>query len=395
MADYKIKVNKKHGGKEFKAPFRFIGKVSKISKKNQETDSYEELSYYEEKMTRSANPKPRRVLQFNIETALSNKLKVEVAGMEQKFVFAYSMKHKKTIKIDWSVRFEKDKWTDLNGKIQDIDSTYHLIDSPWDKAQEFSEYIKDDVWVEVRGEYEFEAILGEEREVEFRKRTITSVRPIIDGKLIDEEGKPLPIKVNNKEIDYVMDFNSPNFIEVNSFNMQLGIKSTYQDETTGDTKINAVFLKNGKERSEPMDVELIVYQTEAGEGKKSMADAFASLNTYDFIEVTGQDNNRATYAYVDIVEELPSDDPFNDVDDSQKETRQERVVNGDKKGLEVISYVQGSIMRELLTEEEFRKTATLTNDNPFSESLPSDDPFNQTANPSEDPFAKNNNNPFA
>lgn len=392
MADYKIKVNKTHKGKEFKAPFRFIGKVSKFSKKDQETESWEELPYYEEKMTRSVNPKPRRVLQFNIETALSNKLKVEIAGMEQKFVYAYSRTNKNTAKIDWNVRFDKDKWVDLNGKIQNIDDTYHLIDSPWDKAESLSALIKDDVWVEVRGEYEFESISGDERDIEFRKRTISSVRPIVDGKFIADDGKPLPIKVNNKEIEYVMDLKSPDFIEVNSFNMQIGIKSTYQDEATGDTKVNAVFLKNAKERSEPMDVELIVYQKEVEKGK-SMADAFASLNTYDFIEVTGQDNNRATFAYVDIVEDIPSDDPFADVDDTQKVTRQERVTNGDKKGLEVISYVQGSIMRELLTEEEFRKTAALTSDDPFSNTNKSDDPFSQVE---DDPFATDkSDDPFA
>ncbi|MET3209737.1 UNVERIFIED_CONTAM: hypothetical protein ABIC26_002684 [Paenibacillus sp. PvR008] len=394
MADYKIKVNKKHGGKEFKNHFRFIGKVSQVSKKNQETDSWDKLPYFEEKLTRSEKPKPRRVLQFNIETALSNNLKVEIAGMEQQFVYAYSKKHNQTTKLDWNVRFDKEKWKDLNGKTKEIDETYHLIDAPWDKAKELSEYIQDDAWVEVKGVYEFEAISGDNGNVEFKKRTITSISPIVDGQIIDEDGNPTPIKVDKKVINYVQDLKSSEFIEVNSFSMQLGIKSTYQDETTGDTKINGVFLKNGKERSEPMDVELIVYQAEAAEGKVSMANAFASLNTYDFIEVTGQDNQRATYAYVDIVEELPADDPFNDVDDSQKETRQERVVNGDKKGLEVISYVQGSIMRELLTEEEFKKTTTLTNDSPFGNSV-NDDPFSQTSGSPVDPFATNNDDPFA
>lgn len=52
-------------------------------------------------------------------------------------------------------------------------------------------------------------------------------------------------------------------------------------------------------------------------------------------------------------------------------------------------------MRELLTEEEFKKSAVLTNENPFSGSVASDDPFNQTANPSDDPFTANNDDPFA
>ncbi|MBX4152238.1 hypothetical protein [Paenibacillus lautus] len=389
MADYKIKVNKNHGGKEFKGSFRFIGKVGQVSKKNQQTDSWDKVPYYQEKMTKSDNPKPRRSLQFNIETAFSNNLKVEVAGMEQKYVYAYSRKHNKTVKLDWNVRFEKDKWKDLNGKVTDIDNTYHLIETPWDKAKQLTKYVEDDVWVEVKGEYEFESIDGDNGEIEFKKRTISSVRPVVNGKIIDEEGNELPIKVNGKEIVYVQDFESPDFIEVNSFNMQIGVKSTYQDETTGDTKVNAVFLKNGKERSEPMDVELIVYQKEVVENKKPLADAFATLKLGDFIEVTGQDNNRVTFSYVDIVEDLASDDPFADIDDTEKVTRKERVTNGDKKGLEITGYVIGSKMLDFLTEEEFKKTAELTSENPFETS---EDPFSQTG---DDPFGSSDEDPFA
>ncbi|MNC23034.1 hypothetical protein D3C75_710460 [compost metagenome] len=108
----------------------------------------------------------------------------------------------------------------------------------------------------------------------------------------------------------------------------------------------------------------------------------------------GQDNNRATFAYVDVVEELPNDDPFNDVDDSQRVVHKERVTNGDKKGLEITGYVANSLTRELLTEEEFQKTAILTSNNPF-ESLGAagnnsfEDPFSFVGNydPFGDPFA--------
>ncbi|MHB0943326.1 hypothetical protein ACYCSU_16890 [Paenibacillus sp. ALE1] len=384
MADYKIKVNKKHGGKEFKSAFRFIGKVSEISKKDQETDSWIKQPIYQQTTTKTN--KQRRVLQFEIETALSNRLRVELSGMEQQWAYPYSSTHKKSHKVAWA---------DRNNKEVFPDNTYHPIEVDWDKTERLGELIKVDEWYEVRGQYQFDVFTpdnGEEKV--YLKRIINSVRPIKDGLIVNDDGTTQTVKHSGEEFDYITDFNDENFREVNYFTMQLGIRSTYQEED-GDTKINGLFLDYGKERSEPKDVELICYQTEAAEGKISMADAFASLNTYDFIEATGQDNNRATFAYVDVVEELASDDPFSSVDSTQKVTRKERVTNGDKKGLEVTSYVQGSLMRELLTEEEFKKSAVLTNDNPFNETAQSDDPFNQTVNPSDDPFATNNDDPFA
>jgi len=382
MADYKIKVNKNHQGKEFKSSFRFIGKVSPVQKKDQITDSWEKQPIYQETTTRTN--KPRRVLQFEIETALSNRLRVELAGMEQPFAYPYSRTNNKAAKVVWADRNDKTKYPD---------DTYHAIEVDWDKAERLGQLVEEDGWYEIRGQYQFDTFTPDNSTEEkvFVKRVISSVRPIKDGVIINDDGTTQTVKHAGEEFDYVMDFNSEAFREVNYFSMQLGIRSTYQEDH-GDTKVNAVFLDYGKERSEPKDVELVVYQKEVEKGK-SMADAFASLNTYDFIEVTGQDNNRATFAYVDIVEDIPSDDPFADVDSSEKVTRQERVTNGDKKGLEVISYVQGSLMRELLTEEEFRKTATLTSDDPFNSINNSDDPFNQT---DEDPFATDkSDDPFA
>lgn len=377
-SDYKIKVNKDHGGKEFKSSFRFIGKVGQVSKKDQETDSWVKLPIYQQTKTRT--DKQRRVLQFEIETALSNRLRVELSGMEQKFAYPYSSTHKKSVKVAWEDRNDKTKFPD---------DTYHAIEVDWDKAERLGQLIKDGDWVEVRGQYQFDTFTPDNSDDEkvFMKRIISSVRPIKDGLIVNDDGTTQTVKHAGEEFDYVTDFNDPNFREVNYFSMQVGIRSTYQNEETGDTTVNGTFLDYGKERSEPKDVEMIVYQKEVLEGKKSMADAFASLNPGDFIEVVGLDNNRATFSYVDVVEELPSDDPFADVDEAEKVTRKERVTNGDKKGLEVLSYVQGSIMRDLLTEEEFKKTAELTTENPFEEV---GDPFNTDEPPFDltDPFAE-------
>lgn len=379
MADYKIKLNNNHGGKEFNNGFHFVGKVKPIKEKDKDTDNWVDVPFYS-----TEEEGKKKVFQFIIETAMSNELKVKITGKEKPFAYPYSRQHGKSAKIEWSQRYNKDAYPD---------NTYHLIEPEWDRIEKFKEIVEKDCWVEVKGKYipyEFEAeenkvIKGISRQISFINLITDEGKVVIDGEVKD-------IKVDNKTVNYVCDFKSPAFIEVNRFNMQIGINTTYQDSETGDTKVNAVVLTNGMDRSEPKDVELMVYQKKVDQGI-SMADAFASLNTYDFIEVIGQDNNRATFAYVDVVEEIASDDPFSQVDSSEKVTRQERVTNGDKKGLEVLSYVQGSIMRELLTEEEFRKTATSTHDDPFNSTNKSDDPFSQVEN---DPFATDkNDDPFA
>ena len=163
---------------------------------------------------------------------------------------------------------------------------------------------------------------------------------------------------------YVRDFNSEEFNEVNRFEMQIGIKSTYQDEKTRDTKVNAVYLSYGKERSVPKDVELIVYYKEAEEGKVSFADAFGRLNKHDFLVVDGIDNNRAEFAQVEVAESVKDDNPFENV--GEKVSSFETVTSGTKKGLEILTYIGGTYKKELLTEEEISKEQTKSDD-PFAQ----------------------------
>ena len=252
MADYKIKVNKKHEGKEFKSSFRFIGQVGQVSKKDKETGSWEKRPIYFQKPTTTG--KQRRVLQFEVETAMSNRLRLELAGMEQQYAYPYSSKHKKSEKVAWADRNDKSKFPD---------DTYHAIEVDWDKAERLGKTIKEGDWVEVRGQYQFDTFSPEDGEEKvFMKRVISSVRPIQNGVIVNDDGTTQTVKHGGEEFDYVTDFNDRAFREVNYFSMQIGIRSTYQEEN-GDTKVNAVFLDYGKERSEPKDVELIVYQKEA------------------------------------------------------------------------------------------------------------------------------------
>ncbi|MEK4846390.1 hypothetical protein [Bacillus sp. FSL W8-0183] len=80
-----IKINKNHEGKEFNNFFRFVGKVKPVMKKDDATDSWIEAAISE--LTQTITGKDRKVVQFIVETANRNELKVELAGMEQGYVY--------------------------------------------------------------------------------------------------------------------------------------------------------------------------------------------------------------------------------------------------------------------------------------------------------------------
>ncbi|MFE4571367.1 hypothetical protein [Paenibacillus chitinolyticus] len=350
-----VKISKDHGGKEFASSYHFVGKVKPIRNQEKGTDNWVDVPYYREETDNKG--KVKKILEFIIETAESNDLKIKLSGKEMTFVYPYSSSKKKSSKISWEDRFDKTKYPD---------DTYHYIDSEWDKIDKFKELISTDVWVEVKGKYNPYEFTGDrDSEIKGVSRIPSYINPIIDGKVkIGDELRA--IQVNKVDIPYICDLKSPDFVEVNNFKMQIGIRSTYADKEKGMTNVNGVFLTYGKTSSEPKDVHLIVYQQEATEGKKPLADAFESLDEFDFIEVTGQDNNRAMFTWIPIEEKLDKDDPFADVDESNKQTRYEKVTNGVKKGLEITGYIAGSLIREYLTEAELVKAISTTQEDPLA-----------------------------
>jgi hypothetical protein len=428
-----IKLNKKHEGKEFRNEFRFVGQVKPVRKKDQDSDNWFDVPFYQ--ITETQTKKARKVLQFNIETAFKNELKVELAGMEKDLAYVYSSKHKKSASVAWDDRLNKEAYPD---------DTYHYIQQEWDKTESIGNLISVGMWVDVRGHYEFDTFTNDDGE-EFKsvKRIIDQVYPLKNGEVVvtglkkddtfraydaaedgnylgmgkaddtgtvsikvgwlnpeggklyickvdgDTEGKRTVVEYNEDVIEngritvrnnitndiqligedgkkvykpYVRNFKSPEFFEVNTFEMQIGIKSTYQDEETKNTKVNAVYLAYGKERSVPKDVELTVYYKEPEGEKKPFADAFARLNRLDFLIVEGVDNNRAEFAMVEVKEQ-EEDNPFADIE--EKTTSYEQVSTGTRKGLEILKYLGGTYKKELLTEEEI--SVEQKNDDPFAQ----------------------------
>jgi len=338
---YQIKTNKNHGGKEFTSFFHFVGRVEPVQR--QEENSWVEQPIFEQ--TKTKDGKPMRRLVFQIETAKSNRLRVELFAMEQEFAYPYSKRHNKVAKV---------KWKDRNNKEKYPDNTYHLIETDWDKIERLSKIVEKGKWVEVKGKYDPDEYTNQNGVNLVLRRLISDVKEVNNGDEIEviENG-------DKKKVKYVCDFDSPEFVEINKFNMQIGIRSTYHDEDTKDTKINATYLVYGKDRSEPKDVELIVHHKPAPKGKKSLAEALAGLEKGDFIEVTGKDNNRAVFSLVEVEEDDDEAELFGDVDDSAKQTKKVMVASGTEKGLEVTGYVKGSLMRGLLSDEEMEKSFTI------------------------------------
>lgn len=444
-----IKLNKKHNGKEFVSKFQYVGVVKPVQKKDEQSDNWYNVEISD--ITTTRTNKPRKVTQFVVETAYRNNLKVEVAGMEMGKAFLYSQTEKRSEAIDFADRHNKSKYPN---------ESFHLIDTDWDKAEKIGKIVKESMWVDVKGHFEFSSFETDDgKTINMVKRIIDNVVPLKNGSveiseckkgdtfraydeatdgnylgqgkadengvatvnvgwLNPEGGKLYVSKVNQdksetkrieveytdttsesgkfkvynnlKECgvrvdkidgsgyeykDYVMDFRDEKFHEINSFEMQIGIKSTYQDETTKDTKVNGVFLSYGKEKSQVDDVELDVFYEEPNEGYKAFADSFANLNPLDFLMVYGVDNNRAEFTLVEV-QEAEDDNPFADVQD--KVVSYEQAASGTKKGLEIKGYIGGTYTKELLTEDEvFGSEVDRDSSDPFgSIEISSDDlPF--------------------
>ena len=343
-----MKLNKTHEGKEFRSYFRFIGQVKQTITGT--SDNFKIHPIFDTTTTKTN--KPRRVLQFDVLTNKFNNMPLQLAGMEKDFVYLFSSTEKKSHKIKWADRLNKKKYPN---------DSYHYMKSEWDLSEEIAGTINEGDWVEVKGKYEFGKFVNDEgKEFPVIKRFINSVEKV-------ENGQEIVLRDKKTKIIYVTDFESPEFVEVNEFNLEVGIKSVYQDEDTKDVIVNGVFLDYGKEKSTPRDIKLTIPYKEAVEGKLALADAFTRLNEYDFIEVVGTDNNRPIFAEVEPDDE--EEDLFADVDETVAQTRM--VISGNKKGLEISSVVKGTHQKKLLTEEEFTPFVEPS----FEDMVDSDVPF--------------------
>jgi len=366
-----LKNSKVHGGKEFQSNFRYVGQVTKYISGIKEEAKV--VDFFTEKITEQKGI-PMRSVVFQVVTDKYNKLKVELNGFKQEFAYPYSSKTKKSSKVKWEDRFNKDKYPD---------NTYHLISPDWDVCQSLGDMLQEEIWVEVKGYYDFSKYQAEDSDQEYNitKRIIKSVNIIkpkentfeewykqgfkkdwdkkeaISSELQDkfdawdkQHKKVSYINQDNKEIEfeYICDFSDPNFKEINTGYIELGIRSTWQDETTKDTKVNAVYMGYGKEASIPKEFEMMVYYKDSV--KTPLADAFAKLNRGDFVKVQIRDNNRPIFSQVEDIDTDQADNPFADVE--EKVANVGWAISGNLKGLEIVNQVTGTYIKNMLSEDE-------------------------------------------
>jgi len=333
-----LKINKKHGGKEFKSTFHFVGLVKPHIKGI--GDKAQAMPLYTEKETINGNLK--RDVQFDIYTSEFNNIKVATWGMEQEYVYPYSSVDKKSVEIKWNDRDNKSKYPN---------DSYHLILPPWDIAKAINDNVEFDKWIEVKGHYEFGKYTNDEG------KEYPTIKRIIDSFDLVEDGQEIKIG-KNKTINYICDFKASDFQEINRFDLEIGIKSTYENED--NIIINGVFLAYGKEASVPQDIKLTVFK----ERDEKLAKGFTKMNRGDYIKVIGVDNNRPEFSLIPKTN-IDDDDPFADLENQEEEYKY--AISGNKKGLEIVRIVKGSFSKGMLSEEELE-----INEVPF---IDTEDPF--------------------
>ena len=319
-----MKVNKKHGGLETESSFYFIGQIKPTTTGFGQNKKLAPLF----NKFRGNEGVDIKTLKFNLLTSKHNELKMELVAFPPKSVYAYSPIDKNTIEISYKDKFDY--------KLPSKD--YNIIEPTWDLIDKYEKEIKLDDWVEVTGYYDFDEIINEDGNVfKFRKRIISSIRLLQE---CEEEGK-VKIWSNRKlefyNIDYICDFNSPDFREVNNIVIEAGILSTYPLENK-DTKVNSFILKRGKEKSIYKEIELYCPYVEPEENNISLAEAFLALNRLDKVKVRCIDNNRLLFG--EVIEDIPDNSPFAKVGSSAISKRSSYNIIGNNKNLEIIKIEQ-------------------------------------------------------
>ncbi|OME54037.1 hypothetical protein BSK59_15765 [Paenibacillus odorifer] len=203
-----------------KGKIKLVGRVKGIGNPNSVREGFTKSS---EKQFKS--------LQFFLETSAINNVRVELFGMEKDQVTAYSMKDRKSKKIDWAKRkndfgdykvmgtgcyLESDP-TDSSKKLRKILPEFDAVD--YIKAN-----LKDGDIVRINGEIDFQ---------EFENK---------QGKLVSSS--KFSIKSITK-LDDELDFNSSEFKEESKFEHEIIIGDVMMDDETKRLHVSAKVIKYG------------------------------------------------------------------------------------------------------------------------------------------------------
>ncbi|MDF2503881.1 hypothetical protein [Clostridium sp.] len=276
-----------------KGTFRIRGIVTGLGNKN----------VFKEDTTKSGLD--YRTIKFSVKTSPVNKIDVEIFAIKPEFVYPYSSKDKKSLKIPFADRevFKEDGYFEKNKKLfadkkkfpkskqlynpdKDHIDSYHVVGisltdnngkvalEKYDGTAKILEMFNDGDTVFITGELQPNTYVNKQGVEVFSARyNIGSIRKDVDVKFEDKD-----------------------FQEISSFEQEVIINETFRDEDKQRTVLNAYTIGYGDKIEK---IQLAVHD----ERTPKMAKKFEKLKFGDYLKLQGLARNEAEQIIVDEVEE--------------------------------------------------------------------------------------------
>lgn len=277
----------------------------------------------------SANGNTYRRINFGVVTKPDSRVFVELFGMPMDYAYAYSRSEKKTQKINWENRFDKNK----------LKKGYDLIEPDWDKCERIKEEFSDKDDVVVVGEIQYSEYNGNLQQRFVIKNIYKCSEPI--------------------------DFEAEDFKEENVFTQELTITDVQHDKENGKLIINAYIIE-GRGKNNPPVIQPAQFVVEIERNRKFAA-TIGKLKFGTTLKASGYINHRA------ITEEVEQEqgEEFGEFEETSTVTNyvKELVIKGvDGNSIEKKKYKEEDFA-ELLAAQEEEKLVGQDDDDEFGEQV--------------------------
>lgn len=269
-----------------KSLFTFKGIVDGMDKDN---------AWREDEIANGKNKgKAYRAIRFQVQTSKTNKLSVELFGMEQDYVYPYSKAEKKSKKMEFSKRNNLPKGYHIIGinlGLEQNDAGKNIRKSlvDYDAAEYIWDNLNDGDSVTVSGEVAFSTYENSEGDIinqtKFVIKSIYHEKPI-DFDAVNEEGEST-------------------FEEVVAFEQELVFVGSEFDKDEGAVYVTGYTIQYGN-KFQPAK---FVIRPEGNKNIEKTANAFAKkMKPGDFVKVYGVALNKAETIEIDSSEEESDDE---------------------------------------------------------------------------------------
>lgn len=242
-----------------KGKFKIEGKVVGIGNENAFREGF------------TSSDKPYKSLQFFVQTSPTNRIKVEMFGMEREEVVFYDSKAKQSSRVKWD-----DRNTDAVKGAKLLGSNLYLEGSgdkktrkvlvEYDAIDYILEHLKEDASVRITGSIDFGSYENDEGQT---RNTVKF--PIGSITVIDN-----------------IDFEAEDFKEVSSFEQAIVVNDKMVDNETKKLLISSYIIKYNKEGNIAVGADFIV---DGGEYPKLANNMAKRLGFGDYIKIYGKIKN--------------------------------------------------------------------------------------------------------